>query len=298
MIARMQVSHYIERFLEGRGPIGDDMVEWPAAHRSKFLQEFARIAAIAPPGPNETIVIDSPPCRVFRWQRPGVPKIYFPLASRALADVVKHIDLRAFTTLFSALLLEKTIIVYHTDEAIVNNAILALHFILRPLRWVSGSISILPEQLTDLLNAPNPLLVGLDKPLTVSGSDFVYFNLVAQDLHVLGPNFPLYPKYAELEMRLRAVWAPPPKGHEPVDYTSILAVTSSVVGLLMNAVDASIMSDMTGAEAHSLFLREFFLPRFPREEQPFAQAFSETQMFQLQVEHACRRRSDERSIEL
>jgi hypothetical protein len=97
--------------------------------------------------------------------------------------------------------------VFHTDETIVNTVILALHFMLRPLRWVSGSISILHDCLEDLLSAPNPLLVGMTKQLIEMGLGFVYFNLVTREVRASDGDFPLLPKRAEMEKKLKHIWA-------------------------------------------------------------------------------------------
>jgi hypothetical protein len=293
-VARMQVCDHIDGFLENPGSVTPHVAVWPDEHRTRFLNDFVAFAAIPPPDPQVEVVLDSPPCRVFRWMRPHADKNYYPLASRVLADVVKTTSQRTFTQLFSALLLEKTIVVFHTQETIVNNVILALHYMLRPLRWVSGSISILPDCLEELLNAPNPLLVGMTKPLTEMGPGFVYFNLVTRQVRASDGDFPLLPRRAEMEKRLKPIWAQPSKAADPLE---ILKETSSAVTGFTHAIAPSIMADFSQSEVHSKFFLELFLKRFAREDRSFVQALAVSQMFQAEIEQSCRKRSDALSIQ-
>jgi hypothetical protein len=294
MVARMHICDKIDGFLDNPKNVTPDVAVWPDQHRTRFLNDLIAFAAIPPPDPEIEVVLDSPPCRVFKWTRPRVDKNYFPLAAQLLVDVVRTTSQRTFIQLFSALLLEKTIVVFHTDETIVNNVILALHFMLRPLRWVSGSISILPDCLEDLLNAPNPLLVGMTKTLVELGTGFVYFNLVTREVRASDGDFPLLPKRAEMEKKLKHIWAQPSK---TTDLIEILRQTGSAVTGFIDAIAPSIMADFSQSEVHSKFFLELFLKRFAREDRTFVQALAVTQMFQAEIEQACRRRSDAFSIQ-
>jgi hypothetical protein len=283
MVARMEVADLVERGLAA--PVAS---AWPADVRDRLSREMCAFGAVSPPAPNGEILIDTPPSQIFRWRRPPVKRNHYPLAELVLADVVRHLNQRCFTHLFSALLLEKTIIVYHSNETVVNHVVMALHFILRPLRWASGSVSILPAQLMDLLSAPNPLLVGVTHPLVELQPWFVYFDLVAQDVRVLDRGLLPVPCYVDMERALKPVWA---KRGE--DCIQIVEFTNAVVQRFLEPVGQSIMSELgDGGEVRSKFCHEMFLPRFPKEERAFVEALCATQMFQMQVEQDCRRRSD------
>jgi hypothetical protein len=234
-------------------------------------------------------VIDSPPSRVFQWRRPRVRKNYYPLGQRALADLVKYTNIRVFSQMFAALLLEKTIVVYHPDDAVVSHVILALHFMLRPLRWVNGSVSILPDNLAALLAAPTPLLVGQTTELGEMQPWFAYFDLAKQK-HEAGGVL-LYPKAGEMEKTLRHIWQTKPSKLEA--YGEILDCTNGVVQTFLDPVEQALMSQFSqSGTVRSAFFRELYLKRFPLEERQFAEAVTRTQMFQMRVEQDCRRRSD------
>jgi hypothetical protein len=233
------------------------------------------------------VEIDLPPFSVFRWTRPRVPKNYFPLAEKVLEEVVRRTDQRTFAHLFSALLLEKTIVVFHPEEEVVSSTILALHFMLRPLRWASGSVSVLPEVLEDLLSAPNPLLIGMTQKLTEMQPWFVYFDLERQRMR-LDSEFMLLPGIAVMEKALKGIWQ-----RKSGRFAEILGWTSIIVTKFLTPITQAIMSDWDErGNVFSRFCREAYLAAFGNKERAFADAFSTTQMFQVQVEQDCRRRSD------
>jgi hypothetical protein len=158
---------------------------------------------------------------------------------------------------------------------------------LRPLRWASGSLSLLPEKLSDLLAAPSPLLVGLTQELTELQPGFAYFDFAEQSVQVTGNYFPLVPKYAQMEKALRAVW------QGKADCTEILTETSATVGHFLGPVKLAIVSQIDeSGSVSSRFCREEYLKAFAPQEKAFAEEFARTQMFQLQIEQDCRRRSD------
>jgi hypothetical protein len=132
MVSRMEVCDLVERSLAGQSPLS--ATSWPTSTRERLVRDLAVLSAEIPPNPDEDVVIDSPPSRLFRWKRPRVRRNHYPLGRRVLADVVKYLNQPRFTQLFSALLLEKTIVVYHPDEVVVNHVVLAMHFMLRPLK--------------------------------------------------------------------------------------------------------------------------------------------------------------------
>jgi hypothetical protein len=77
----------------------------------------------------------------------------------------------------------------------------------------------------------------------------------------------------------------------------ILRQTGRAVTAFISAIVPSIMADFSQSEVHSKFFLELFLKRFVREDRTFVQALAVTQMFQAEIEQACRRRSDALSIQ-
>jgi hypothetical protein len=80
--------------------------------------------------------------------------------------------------LVSAVCLEQFVIVLHHDPAVVTQVILALHFMIKPLHWVLGSISLLPNELMDLLHSPQPMLVGTTMRINHSEETHIHVDLV------------------------------------------------------------------------------------------------------------------------
>jgi hypothetical protein len=91
-----------------------------------------------------------------------------------------------------------------------------------------------------------------------------------------------------MEKGLKYVWNGKTK-----DLTEIFAWTNKTVSRFLEPIASSIISHVSEeGRISSKFFREAYLQQFPKKEREFAEAFSKTQMFQLQVEQDCRRRSD------
>jgi hypothetical protein len=91
--------------------------------------------------------------------------------------------------------MEKSIVICHPDERRVCNAVLALHFLLRPLEWVSASISFLPPSLSELLSAPSPILIGAAHLLQPVGPGFVCLDLARPSLAFGDAAVPSSPRF-------------------------------------------------------------------------------------------------------
>lgn len=67
--------------------------------------------------------------------------------------------------IWSALCLEKSIIVISDNKLLLSSAILTLQALLSPFKWCLVSIPILPMSLIDLLDAPIPIIVGVPQEI-------------------------------------------------------------------------------------------------------------------------------------
>jgi hypothetical protein len=293
LISRMARLPIIERFHRTQEVTDDDKQDsWPAddrCHMQKLLADFTSTAA---PRPGETFVIDAPPAPAFHWVCPDCEPNYIPLARHVLYDLVRHISPKVFLQLFSALCLEKSIIVYHKEDVIVSNVVLALHFLLRPLEWVAGSISILPPQLSEMLSAPSPVLVGTPNVVEAIHRGFVLLDVANQSLVFGDGEMQLFPKYQEIEKRISKTWKEIKSADSP-GLVEILQAANLLVAELVQPIQRSIMTDLSSStEIRSKFFEELYLKQFPLAERPFVEAFAATQMFRWRTEQECRRRSD------
>lgn len=289
-IARMQSFGVIDKYFHTYDTSDDESITmWPSIHRTSFEMEIINFLSSCAPDPGQTMIMDCNPFPIFEWVRPSYPKVHYELAKIVLFDLVKRSTPRMLTTIFGAMLLEKTIILYHPSERVVCNAVLALHFMLNPLKWVSGSISTLPKQLEDLLNAPNPFIIGTINPLSET-PEYVYVDLESQDVSV-GELDIAYPREATMERTFRDLWKRIDSPNSP-ELLEILKTTNGVVETMLASVATSIVTDFTDTKIQSKFFIELYLKHFVLDERHFMTSFCNTQMFQLHIEQECKKRSD------
>ena len=179
---------------------------WPDNQRQIMKDSLIFFLITMPPERNATIEYDSPPLPLFKWTRPDVEKSYRNLAIHCMHDVAKYITPDILMLIYSALCLERTIIIYHPTISIVCNFVMACHFILRPFRWAGSSIAPLPKSLNDFLNSPTPIIIGIIDPLEEIQDNNAYLNLQSKKFKV-SEKLPLISGHDELKSKLSEHWA-------------------------------------------------------------------------------------------
>jgi hypothetical protein len=285
----MQSYQLYENALAG-GAIDDSAI---APGNPTLAEALAGALPQPPPEKDALLVFDRAPYPPFRWRRPVSERGYMELARHALKCLLGHLSLPTFVTLFSAVCLEKFVIVYHRDPVVVTQAVLALHFMIRPLRWVLGSVSLLPEALWELLTAPSPMVIGtaVAVPALERGKVFVD---IGRDHIAIDEQFPDYPHRTQMIRELAAVLGEA-KALTDGHLNRLVMATNLAVRDMLGPCEASIMTDMSDAQkTQSKFIEELYLGQAPVKDRPFLREFSSTQMFRHHVEQECRKRSDRR----
>jgi len=300
-VMRMKAFNEIESFIS-HGIIpdrsktdGDSILSpayyWPNASRTQFIEVITFIRSITPPKDEEIVIFDEKPFPLFKWQRCSSTKAYFPLARYCLQCLMDCISPDIIVILFSALCLEKSIIIYHPSSTVVSKCILSLHFMLRPLRWVFSSVSVLSQKLSDLLSSPTPFLAGAVFPIAEITSDMVYLDIENKKLK-LGQSLPQFPYSNKLMLELKALWTDA-KESKDNSLQDALQSFNICIRNMLSPCEASIISDISTQEnTMSHFIIELYLGHFPQENRQYQEFFSKTQMFQLHIEQECRKRTD------
>jgi hypothetical protein len=131
LVSRMATAPVIERYYAtGEVTHQDTLKMWPLADRRSLQIELSHLCMR---GGNEAAIIESPPAPAFVWTCGGGPGI----ERHATYDLVRRLSPNVFVRLPSELLRERSIIMYERRETVVCNAILALHFLLKPMEWIS-----------------------------------------------------------------------------------------------------------------------------------------------------------------
>ena len=76
--------------------------------------------------------------------------------------LIQHLISDDFLWLLFAISQEKSIVFVSSDSGVTSACVLALHCLLRPLKWPNLMIPLIPESLMELLEAPIPVLAGVN----------------------------------------------------------------------------------------------------------------------------------------
>jgi hypothetical protein len=174
----------------------------------------------------------------------------------------------------------------------VADVVLALHFLLFPLKWVLASFSILPASMLDYLDSPTSFLVGTTERVRVANEAAVIFDL-AQASVKMAVDVPRIPHMKEFQSQMQTYWeALPTRRAEMVE--AILDETHKQLQTLLEPLQRSILTNFSWPQRRgSTFVQELFIATFPIDNRWFAKALCETQMMQFYVEHECRRRTEQ-----
>lgn len=99
------------------------------------------------------------------------------LESAELSDLYQALGPDLLIVVFSSLLLERKVILYTENISILSSCVLGLQTLLYPFQWQHTIITILPESLVDICQAPIPVLAGLLEPITFDIEDGIVIDL-------------------------------------------------------------------------------------------------------------------------
>ena len=97
---------------------------------------------------------------------------YPPYATKAdIEYLFRALNAEQVIDIFIALLLEKKVLLISKYKALLMHACVALISFLYPFSWKHVMIPILPKNMTEVLEAPVPYLIGVDPAILQGNSD-------------------------------------------------------------------------------------------------------------------------------
>lgn len=99
------------------------------------------------------------------------------LESTELSDLYKTLGPDLLIIVFSSLLLERKVILFTENISILSSCVLGLQTLLYPFQWQHALITILPQNLTEICQAPIPVLAGMLEPITFDIEDGIVIDL-------------------------------------------------------------------------------------------------------------------------
>lgn len=106
------------------------------------------------PKPGETLILDDVYITRHEDNRPY---------EYVISDLLNNLSVPVFLKLFSAILMERKIIIVSSQVSKVCDSVEALCRCLYPFSWQHTVVSVLPSDMSELLQCPTPYLVGLLK---------------------------------------------------------------------------------------------------------------------------------------
>ena len=304
--------------------IATEMNEESTINRLDGLDVLEQYLNTAVPHPGESASFQPDPVlQPILYQRPAwIPtlrELGLRLDAPALPDIDAASNLRAWTisalcqslslesilTFFSAVLLERQVVLFCPNVGVLCGVALSLVPLLLPFSWQSLLLPVLPATASrlDLLEAPVPFVVGvLFKTQEVRSrcGGLVRVNIYKDRVRNAG-SLPVLPHatslaealagpHAELQRvgRERAAAARPV--HVVDETQSALAEAfSSTLQKYLQALVADLkgytitdVSEGSGEQQRvSVLLKESFLESFPARDRTFMRQFAETQMFSV-----------------
>ncbi|KAF9680402.1 hypothetical protein SADUNF_Sadunf06G0117500 [Salix dunnii] len=233
------------------------------------------------------------------------------LSTWAIACICGSLRLEHILTMFAGALLEKQIVVLCSNLGILSASVLSIVPLIRPYRWQSLLMPILPDDMLEFLDAPVPYIVSIQIPAhypqvgvknKTSEVQSKLSNAILVDANknqVKSPAIPQLPKHRELLSSLRPY-------HSKLVGESYLARKRPVyectdvqaeaargfLGILRSYLDSlcsnlrshTITNVQSNNDKVSLLLKESFIDSFLSRDRPFMKHFVDTQLFSVHTD--------------
>lgn len=287
--ARLQIVETIDDFQSAR--LISTTNSWPENHRENFMEKLRPfLNSSLPEKDGELLLIDFPPYPLFESI---FSRSQAELEKKCLACFLSKLSIKNFWTIFSWLLAEQSIVIYHPDKDVVCNSVLSLHFLIKPLTWTFCSLSLLSPSFLEILNIPHPVIIGTIKPIQPA-NQFLLVNLERDEI-TLNQEIILHPKASQFSKSFQKLFSSlKNRNPNPTLAMEVLDKCREYVKQMLDVFNSSIISDFSNSEhIKSRFFIELYLQHFQAPERDFMQQFCSTQMAMLYIEQLCRKRSDD-----
>ncbi|KAK4761765.1 hypothetical protein SAY87_029649 [Trapa incisa] len=301
--------------------VGDDVImNWAREHKNEFLQIVCSYHAMPIPARGKEIVFRPlEHLQAIQYHRPptsvlGLHELCSDMLEAAevnakmaaaeeavalsiwtISTTCRVLSLESVLALVAGALLEKQVVLSCTNLGVLSATVLSLIPIIRPFRWQSLFLPVLPGRMLDFLEAPVPFIVGIQqKPadLKLKTSNLVHVNVLKDQVKMC--HLPTLPRYRELISQLKPIHAQlscessVARRHPVYRCSEVQAEASARFSIVMRNYLESLCSDLrshtiTSVQSNndrvSLLLKDSFIDSFPNRDRAFIKLFVDTQMF-------------------
>ena len=230
----------------------------------------------------------------FVWRMPVAGEIPVQMALWAYEPLMEWISVDNFVQIITSIVLERSILVTGSNVQKVIKTVVLLPQLIVPLFWLCPIVTLLPEDMLGLLDAPMPTIFGLYRKLKrYVTDDRVIIDLDTKQVE-LGENLGRIqlPKRDKLISELRPIWGVKIAQNAMTSVLNI--VRSHLEAVIVEQMQKSTMTKMDANREETGFAEQVFKLRYPKESQPFVAEFMKTQMFQGYKEQLCLNRTQSR----
>lgn len=222
------------------------------------------------------------------------------LSTWAVASLCGSLRLDNVLMILAGALLEKQIVFICSNLGILAASVLSIVPIIRPFRWQSLLMPVLPDDMLEFLDAPVPYIVGVKNKTSEVQSKLT--NVIVVDViknQVKSPSIPQLPQYRDLYNALspyhsKLVGESYLAKKRPVYECTDVQVEAAkgfldVLRLYLDSLCSNLQSHtITNVQSNndkvSLLLKESFIDSFPSRHRPFMKLFLDTQLFSVHTD--------------
>lgn len=99
------------------------------------------------------------------------------LESTELSDLYRALGPDLLIIVFSSLLLERKVVLFTENISILSSCVLGLQTLLYPFQWQYTLVTVLPQDLAEICQAPTPVLAGMLESIAFDIEDAIVINL-------------------------------------------------------------------------------------------------------------------------
>lgn len=104
------------------------------------------------------------------------------LESTELSDLFRSLGAEILLNVFGTLLLERKVILFSKSISLLSSCVLGLQTTMYPFQWQHTLVTILPQGLVEICQAPFPLLAGSLEEITMEIEDGIIVNLDTKEM--------------------------------------------------------------------------------------------------------------------
>jgi len=269
----------------------DPMDYWPLTaffSRKKFLEALYDL-----PLPNFCGVfkISSHSTRLqpIKWEMPMAGDVRRSVILFSSSSVLDWISVNQFIDLFSALLLENSIVVVGDSIGQITEAVTFLTQIITPFVWACPLSTIVPPCLLGFLNSPMPTIAGILSIYAKSiPEEKVVVNLGKQTIHI-PYKLPIIPGHNILKDLVTNYVKSRNNKHDDENTNAFVRQISLFLEMTLIApLSRSIVSFIqNGQVVGSMMAEQKFRSQFSPDELQFIKDITDTQLFSTKKEQLC-----------